>query len=65
MSGLFSKPKTPDVTMPALPPEETTVQEEETKKLARQGRNYKGTITTSPQGILEAPAVNKKSLLGD
>ena len=77
MSGLFSKPKIPEIPAvpPPLPPpaeetpattpkEEEKVKEEEKKKI-KKGKEKRATILTSPLGILSTPQTAYKQLLGE
>lgn len=70
MSFLFKQPKLPSIvtprpSLPAPPPIERIVKEEEKKKAkARIGRRGK-TIATSPRGILTKAPVERKYLLGE
>ncbi len=71
MSFLFGSPATSSFKQPPAPPPPKTpaplppvekIEEEERKKLSKGGR--RGTILTSPRGILTSPKVGKKRLLG-
>ncbi len=72
MSFLFGRPSTPEIRVvtppktitppPTKPKEVDKVVEEEKKKITK-GRR-RGTILTSPRGILEPVQSERKSLLG-
>ena len=74
MSGIFSKPKIPEVKIPSPPtpppppptkPKDVEkVKEQEKEKLEGGKKRRRGTILTGPRGILSQPRTALKSLLG-